>query len=438
MRTIKRISTLGLVMALIGMGTLLSHHTLAQPSPADIAAGPKMTKTQAIQAARDYCAKIGQPVTTPGQAAFPLTTAELDGYWLPRWLVTFPSQAELDVADANGIVTYYTNKAYFQREGNDPTPSGPAIPEAEAMRRAQQAVDATGQHEELQTPTATEEQPRPERMFASYHHWQVDWPRTFHGIPYMDQGADVLMDAQTGEVMVMHLTYPTPPLTQAVTDVTPEQAVGLAAAHLAFDLGVQYPARLRDAAPFLQAVRPNGGWSRFQDAPGQSRTARVAWVVRYLFHSRYFGREEDIWVDAQTGEILGGKSGSGSFGASTAGTAPAQAAPPLAQTLPAVRAVYVGTRDAKAKVGWAIAPKLTTQDEARACAALKSGGKPLKAGPTGEASYQIALLDRDNRLAVYSYFPDTGALGGGADWVSVPKSFKAWMQTRIGATAKKP
>jgi hypothetical protein len=407
---------------------------VAQATAQDMAAPPTLTQAQVIKVATDFCQKIGQPVTAQPATTFPEPLIIWgDTYWQPQWNVTFPGQAEIHIADPTGVVTFYDNNGYYVRNSSDRTPPGPAIPQEQADQIAQNVLKATGANVAEFGNREDKEHQNAAELIASQHFWYIGWDRLFHNIRYYAQGCDVTLDAQTGEVIVAKMVLPSPPVTNAQLNVTQEQAIALTQTYMVKDLGFQGTAALRRAE--MQIVQPQTEWdSAPNQAVGHLQTARPAWVVRYLFvtptgqHSSL-----DTWIDTQTGALIGVESAGGPMGGQAV-TAPPKPPTPLAQLLPTIEAVYARRADAAAKSGWAAikSAALTAKKQPQQIAALKTA-KPA-AAPAILPADQLVLVGKDNSLTVYGYDPATGKLGAGTDWLTVPSSFRVWMQKRLSGT----
>ena len=271
----------------------------------------------------------------------------------------------------------------------------------------------------------------PFNNLAIDHYWSIEWKRSFHGIPYRGQGVSVGVDAQTGAITLVEIVFTSPPITQAVLNITEQQAIAITQEHMIYDMGFQGVATLYQAK--LEIVQPNSGWSRFQDAPGHSWTARPAWVVKYTYplpDGR--GAEEDTWVDTQTGTLLGHISGSGPMGGSTSAT---KSQPRLLLNLSQqkIKTVYLRVADAKAKHGWRPlkAASFTLKKQPQLISLLKkSTASPAGTSPA-KTNIQFALVSKDNSISIYDYDPSTGRLGAGKYWVIVPAKLKEWLQRTI-------
>ncbi|HET6381897.1 MAG TPA: hypothetical protein VFJ58_00775, partial [Armatimonadota bacterium] len=188
-----------LVSNLIGVAVILAAGSaLADPAP------PRLTADQAILIARDYCHSIGQPVTDPGTATFPVAAdpwhdpREPDSYWRPRWKVTFLNQATVQVVDETGVVRDYRNDVWTFDHGLP----APGAVEISAMKAGQIATDAlrkTG-HPMDELVLAAVQPDRISPPSSPNRIWGVRFDRVFHGVPYADQGAGALVEYRGGRL----------------------------------------------------------------------------------------------------------------------------------------------------------------------------------------------------------------------------------------------
>ena len=417
-----------LLLVNISPGAVAESAVSSTQTTAAIPIHTHLTREQAIQIARAFCQKIGQPVTAIGTATFATNLQGLPGhYWQPIWDVTFPIQAVVEVVDATGTIVRYSNNAYDAVHQNDDFPAGDPLPKLKAMRRAQEIVNATGETESLLPWEAQTEQRRPVFPLAKTYEWIVRWYRAAGGVPYRNQHVSIALDAQTGEAEYMIFMFGSPPLTSAAKVLSQTDAISVAASQVISQV-VQQEATHKET--HLEIVAPDDRWYHSSNKPGQLKNVRLAWAVTFVVDGIW--RQTD--VDAATGEILGTDSDAGPWG-SGAAVAPAKvfASPPLAQILKTPQAVYVRGKDAKGS--WTAKPflKFSAKTQPHAVALLVQTTDFRKEGPAEAASQQIVLVSKSHAIGVYSYFPDTGLLGNSSDWAAVPSEFKTWMQHKITA-----
>ena len=428
MKRSTRLCQIGLP-ALVVILALISPTVVAEPGMRLPAA--RMNEAQVVQLARAFCQNLGQsiPAHAFGTATF---TADAQGppshYWQPIWSVSFPGKAEVEVVDANGVVARYENEAYsIIHQGK--TPAGDALPQQEAILRAKEALDATGQKEPLLFWQASLDH-YSDPPLAETTIWMVRWHRAAGGVMYREQHASLALDAQTGEVKYLVLMFGTAPLASAVKVVNQQDAVNIAAS-LIINQGIEQEATHSGTA--LEIVAPEYDWTERHGRQGPANAVRLAWVSTFVVD----GHWRQVYTDTETGEILGGGRDNGPAGMRAA-TVSIAAPPPVAPMLRSLRAVYVRGRGADGK--WAAKPllKFGAKDQPLEVAALMKTTDFRKQGPSGAAPQQIVLASKSNALGVYSYFPETGLLGGGSDWAAVPDDFKTWMQHQIAQAGAAP
>jgi len=208
----------------------------ADPAP------PRLTENQAIQIASDFCQRIGAPVSVAGNAVYPAAQSitrqpmEPDEYWLPRWVVTFPAEAQVEVVDETGIVRSYMNNALEAQLGKQP--GGIAIAGTAAIRSAVAALRATGQPFDEIRPNGAVIYGTDRQYRAAGHTWWVSWTRTYKSVPYEHQSAQVGVQAETGKIVALGLTFPSPPPGPSEVHLTARDGAEKALARLA-QRGVQ-------------------------------------------------------------------------------------------------------------------------------------------------------------------------------------------------------
>src|SRR5581483_3830006 len=69
-------------------------------------------------------------VEYPAQNKFP---GQQDTYWQPRWKILIPDQAELEVVDGSGVITWYYNYALSRRLQREEKLAGTPISEEQAI-----------------------------------------------------------------------------------------------------------------------------------------------------------------------------------------------------------------------------------------------------------------------------------------------------------------
>lgn len=263
---------------------------LASAAPATFA----LTQEQAVKLASDFCQRTGAPAVPTATAQCP---SPQDTHWQARWRVVFPRQATVEVVDVTGDIVYYVNDAWYEQTAHDNRPAGVAISETEAIRRASSILTATGDTKELAFDKATLVQTHKPPL-ASCHTWIVSWTRQFQNVPYRHQGANVLLDAETGTVKILCKNFPTPPPPKPVFKVSREQAAQVAVRKLE-EAGAKGVSPVKVQA---EVVQPNTFWM-----PGGSDVEEVpiSWVV-WMCRFEIGEQKCEIWVDTEMEGIIGG------------------------------------------------------------------------------------------------------------------------------------
>ena len=402
-------------------------------TPGDAKPTTRLDEAQAVQIARAFCRKIGQSVTATGTATFAADSQDPSNhYWQPIWEVTFPAQAEVEVVDTTSGIVRYSNDAYDAMHRNDNSPAGDPLSQPEAVQRAKEALNATGQSEPLQFWQAQLEQHHPAAPLAKSYYWVIRWHRAADGVPYRNQHASVALDAQTGEIRYMVFMYGSPPLASAKKVLSRDDAISVAASQVISQI-VQQEATLKEA--HLEIVTPDDRWPHSSDKPGRPKGVRLAWAVTFIV--------DGVWhqadVDTETGEILSVAADPGPMGMHVA-AAPTAAPPPppLAPMLQSARAVSVRGKDANGR--WAAKPllKFNAKSQPQAVALLAKTTNFRKEGPSDAAPQELIVVGKSDAIGVYSYFPETGLLGNGGEWAAVPDEFKTWVQRKLASAGAAP
>lgn len=286
-----------------GRTTYCDGTTRTLPGPPKVPT--RLSQAQAVQVAQAFCQTIGYPVTASGTAEFAVPEWHQKLHWQPRWRVVFPRQADVEIVDATGVVSDYDNRALSSRaDYQSKQPAGDAIPEADAIQKATVVMQATGLVGELASPQVRLQQ-GDDPPLASTHTYFVIWPRVFEGAPYREQQLTVNLNAETGEIMGLGMTFPSMPPSHAATQITQEAAEQTAQA-------ITANAGLSGNLVLVQkeVIQPNRFWEpggkAYEKLPGP---AHVAWVCQFDLGQRGY----EVWVDAVTGDVIGGTA-IGSFG----------------------------------------------------------------------------------------------------------------------------
>ena len=417
------------------MKRLIMCLTLCLVGQAQVWAAPQavtntqMTQARAVQLAADFCARIGIDATMPVKAIFPATdVVEYSPLsWQPRWKITFKNQVEVDLVDATGLVCGFSNYAPGDKLAWDRTPPGNAIPEAEAIEKASSLLQATEQFRELGLPTAHLIQFSYVPMMAS-HQWIVAFPRVFQGIPYNDQQATVLLQAETGDLIGFGIVFSSPAPLSASMNMGVEQAASIASNLLGLS---NMPDVVLDSVQ-TQIVRPNTYWQ-----PGGAEEhklqgpARVARVVRF----KAGDETREIWIDTETGQVIGGSDSS--IMGSSRRALPAGGPLLVGKAMQAAQEVRIYRANSKG-TGWQPAPSLVlnAHSQPKFFSQLKAAHSITESKPLpGSAEYKFVVYSKSR---VISNYVDTGGyIGNIKQWVSVPPSIQSVLNKTPSASPAK-
>ena len=216
------------------------------------------------------------------------------GYW--RIIKKHRFEAEVD--DQTGRILGYLD--YTASDENKYQPAGEAISEAEALKLAQAAIQATGTSlNQLKLPRVVEYQ-NTQPPTSAGHEWCVTWFHTFHGVPSQRDGARVYLAAETGKIISVNINDRLVDPSTTVENVTQEQAMTISAAQLS---AVEI-----SNVPFLsvekQLVPLNRYWEK-GDSTRHSRQTRAVWNCKWGYSDPE--RILEVWVDMETGDVVGGE-----------------------------------------------------------------------------------------------------------------------------------
>lgn len=267
---------------------------------------PRLTAAQAITIAQSFANTINQP--EPGAATATYTTPESSGdadhYYLPVWEVKFATLAHsAEVVDATGEICDYSSSAASADALPPYSPAGTAITTSSAMQKAVLVMQASGTNiNDLTAPSSPWEIQLSNPPEYKNHIYSIEWKRQTNGVSYQhSDGAVVMLQAETGEILEFRLRRTMSVPTSTAVTVTQAQAEQLAQ-QAAQSLGAP-PAPLSSTKQ--EIVRPNTFWvdgsiDVARPLPGTSRIVWNCYFVQSLYVTYY------IWIDAQTGQVVGG------------------------------------------------------------------------------------------------------------------------------------
>lgn len=298
-------TTLILALAMLGSTNV----ALAATSGPQPESSLKLTQSQVSQIVKKFLGQIGQPGTgetsispaipnsLPGNEAG-TSPERLSGQAVSAatlWQITVPDPVHpkyLEVSDATGQVIHYIR----DDNSKDHQPLETPIPKSQAIARASVALLDAGA---MKSGELKFKEAFLSSLSANSQIWFVSWDRMVQGIPYREQGANVTVDAQTGEVTGFSVNFHTHPPVSMAFNVSRDQAKALATQAFA-DAGMQFA-----EPPVVKAeiVQPNGYWKPGVGEAERQPVARTAWTCRFKN-----GRQSyEAWIDAETGEPIGGQ-----------------------------------------------------------------------------------------------------------------------------------
>lgn len=257
-----------------------------------------MTEENAIQRAIAFCQQIGQPALAVAEVRFlPNGIDDRLPYWKPQWLVTFRDRLEVRV-DVEGTISRYLNLYRNSDAERHAVPCGPLHAEAEALLRAQAIFQA------IKAP--------PELVFQNFDSiaqvqrrgWCIYWQRYFNGIPYHAQGLFLCLDAETGQLTHLSLHFKTLEPTNTVILISSEQAAVIARQEL--EKSVMRAIATEGVTKMVGMVPYRGG--RIEPIGSLYLHPRIAWMCGFRVTEpldHLHGHLYVVWVDAETGEIIG-------------------------------------------------------------------------------------------------------------------------------------
>jgi hypothetical protein len=378
-----------------------------------VAYGQALSEARASDVAAGYCAAIGVAVDGPAIAKYHETSG---GYYGPTWVVTFVGTpgVETEVADDRACVVGFSDDRVVRALGE--RASGDACDEAQAVSYATAAVRATGLLAELVFDCSRELHHGPQ---AAVHNWVVSWHRTWKDIPYKRDSANAILQAETGALIVVGVGFLSPAADTGSVVVSAEDAARTALAQI----GGPVPVGAYPAALVTQVVRPNtfhmpGG--SMKPLPGPSR---VAWVGQFQAGDQTY----EVYVDAETGKVIGGDRWGPRGGA-------ASDFPALAKWFQDVKEFRLYRR--RKDGSWPPTPLAVISEKSNSAAyeALKPGGPPAGL-PKRFGEYKLTIMRGDESPLDLSYEEKSGVLGLGPKWMKAPKQLTALL-AKLGGAAK--
>lgn len=292
----------------------LSSLCLVGLQPAGAAEPPahNLTSARAIAIARAFCAKNDVPCEGTANAEFPVAAdPDRPSYWQQRWHVTISDhetvELEIEIGDSTGTVVRFDNKKLERERDREHRLRKPEIPRDEALKLTLRAMAAAGDDDDLDIyylrvyylpGTGDEYEPR---------HWLSNWMRMYRGVHfYYDQSASVSLDAETGklEFLIKRFTLPVPNLPSLL--ISPDDVFNTIGPHALAEAAQKLKTKfVTDGLTWivLGIVQPRAqiNWG---ETPDYLPVSRLAWRILYKLKGGWSGI--GLWIDAETGEIIGG------------------------------------------------------------------------------------------------------------------------------------
>jgi len=245
------------------------------------------------------------------------------GFLAPEFQVKFHGFSTIRVDAATGDAIGFIDHSALH-ETYAATEAEPMLEES-AIDIAEGVIRDLGSPEGLVFASATLKAPIDEIPA-----WICKWNRLWNGIPYHrggPQGAQVWLAATTGRVVSAAIYRPPP--APAVSEITLQADSAMETA-LSFARSEGLPLTTALADPQLRIVQPNYAWHGASAVHVTYDTpSRIAWVVN-IAHIADDGIPDlagEFWVDAATGEIVGGAKSGGVVDSSSAQPRPVAGSP---------------------------------------------------------------------------------------------------------------
>lgn len=261
-----------------------------------------ISREQAVRVARAFAAEIELPLGEEPQVVYKVA----DWPYGPRWEVRNFDFAVVAVDANDGSVVLAQNSS--AREESYIVRAAETVTEGRALERATEVLRLMGAARDEVLLQRVERSAREGIARAS---WLAYWTRATKGIPYASDEAHVVLDGATGEVLyATKRWWGAPPEVMDAT-ISAARAVEIARG-LAEEIGVREIEGAKGEA-VLKIVQPNYYYPAAAKAkrPEYQGATRIVWEVTVLIPTTMPGRNVRpaiLWIDAVSGELLGGYS----------------------------------------------------------------------------------------------------------------------------------
>jgi hypothetical protein len=222
----------------------------------------------------------------------------------PGWRVTLYGSIEVVIDPATLSVRKFMDDVLCDTLLHDPITGRSPISQEEAISRATAYLVAGGVDTKtliLESATLSAD-PEPQNGMSSK--WDVSLKRLWRGVPFHQQGIFVSMDASWGRLIGSGgLGLGLPPPTSATVGIQPSRGIEIARALMSLR------SRTLTGEPTieLKIVMPTNYWTDGTQHPVPGASTRLAWLVRGQDGEEAKKGFADVWVDAATGDVLGGE-----------------------------------------------------------------------------------------------------------------------------------
>ena len=261
-----------------------------------------LTEEQSLNIAKDFSHQIGHPIVEKNVLGandpsvskdITPSTAQRDqtpSTWKYR-LFDGNNQIDIEIIAATGMISQY----FVHSDTPNPQPEDGPLSKAQAIAQATTILTKAGafRTNELKFKEADQT-----HSSATTEEWYVSWDRTFQGVPYRDQGASVTLDADTGKLIGFGVRFRTAAPESSVANITRKEAQNISTKQL-ISAGLEPgdPSNLE-----WEVIQPNNFWHPDADNPPTPPRVRVAWICQYKIDGRFY----EVWVDRETGQVIGG------------------------------------------------------------------------------------------------------------------------------------